>query len=182
MPTPDAAVVLAGMMGSGKTAVGRRVAARLGCPYLDNDDRLLAATGMTPRDYARTAGLEALHRLETDLLAEALDHAPCVAAAAGGVVEDEEGRRLLAAAFVVWLRASPETLLLRARSGSHRPALGSDPEQAFADLARLRAPAYAAAADVVIGVDALDVEAVAAAVHEALLERADPPVHRRGSR
>jgi shikimate kinase len=115
-------VVLIGLMGSGKSTVGRPLAARLGVAFVDNDVMLERRTGRPARDIAETDGVEALHRLERAGLAEALsDPVPAVitAAASAPLIR---GAELLAGHHVVYLHAAPSTLAQRLAHGSgHRP-------------------------------------------------------------
>lgn len=124
-------VVLVGMMGSGKTSVGRRVAERLRRPFLDSDAQVEARTGRTVREIFETDGMGelAFRALEAEALAEALARlAPSVISAAGGVVLDPTNRaRLRESAMVVWLHADPAVLATRVTTADHRPLLGTDP-------------------------------------------------------
>jgi len=103
-------------MGTGKSTVGRRVAATLGRPFLDSDELIEQATGRTVRQIWRTDGESAFRILETDALRGALaSEPPAVIAAAGGVVLSAANRDALndADATVVWLSADPEVLMVR---------------------------------------------------------------------
>ncbi len=128
---PGRHVVLVGMMGSGKTSVGRQVAERLGRPFLDSDDQVESRTGRSVREIFETEGLgePAFRVLEAEALAEALARPePSVIAAAGGVVLDPGNRaRLRQSSTAVWLRADPAVLATRVTTGDHRPLLGDDP-------------------------------------------------------
>ena len=146
-------VVLVGTMGSGKTTVGRALAARLGWRYWDNDAELRARTGRTAADIAGTEGLERLHAVEAEVLAAGLAPAePAVVAAPGSVAVHRpppfDGP-------VVWLRAAPATLAARVGSGAGRPDLGS-----LAALDAARRPGFAALATVVVDVDDLSVDRI----------------------
>ncbi|HEX5095837.1 MAG TPA: shikimate kinase [Acidimicrobiia bacterium] len=117
-------VVLVGLMGSGKTTVGRLVARRLGWPLVDNDVELGRRIGMTAREFTAREGLDALHRAEAETLAAMLDVSePSVIGAAASVVESPLMRDRLERHYVVWLDADPEVLAARAANGSHRPHL-----------------------------------------------------------
>ena len=149
-------IVLVGMMGTGKTTVGRIVARRLGRPFVDSDELIEAATGRTVRQIFADDGEEAFRVLEHAALFDALAAAePAVIAAAGGVVLRAENRTALrdADARVVWLVAEPETLSERVRSGGHRPLLDDDPDATLRRMAIDREPLYREVADAVVSVD-----------------------------
>jgi shikimate kinase len=115
-------VVLLGLMGAGKTSIGRRVAERLGRELIDGDDELEARTGRDARSIAEAAGIEELHRLEADVALDALTRTePGVIAPAASVIEVPEVRDALRGHTVVWLTASAEHLALDVADGSHRP-------------------------------------------------------------
>ncbi len=167
---PPNHLVLVGMMGAGKTAVGRRVATRLGRKLVDSDELIEARTGRTVRRIWEVEGEPAFRELETAALLEALaEPEPLVIAAAGGVLLLEENRRALAqsGARVVWLRADPAVLAERATRAHHRPLLDGDPVAAMNRLLPEREPLYRAAADAVVDTDRLDLDAAADRVMEA---------------
>jgi shikimate kinase len=159
-------VLLIGMMGAGKSTVGRAIAARTGWPYVDNDELVRQATGREAPEVAAAGGEAALRAAESDALGRALAlQPPAVAGVAGGVVLSPADReRLLAAGGVVWLRASLTTLAERVGSGEGRAWLQSDPEAALAALAAEREPYYAEVADAIVDVDDLTPEQAADAV------------------
>ena len=166
----DCRVVLIGMMGSGKTTVGRLLAERLGWPYLDNDGLLETATGRTARGLA-AEGTAALLTAEMDALRTALAAPPpAVIAAAAGTVLDPGLPALLRDATVVWLRAKPPTLVARA-AGSDRPHLERDPSRWLHAADATRADAYATVADVVLWSDEPSPDAIAREIHRELVER-----------
>ena len=150
------------MMGAGKSTVGRALAARRGCAFLDSDAQIESRTGRTVAQIWASEGEPAFRRLEAEVLAEALaSEEPVVVAAAGGVVLDPGNRaRLKEAGTVVWLRARPTTLAGRVRSGDHRPLLDADPAGALARLASERRDLYAEVADVAVDVDDLSASEV----------------------
>ena len=154
-------VLLVGMMGAGKTTVGRRLGLRLGWPYYDNDELLHRAVGVRTRELQRKKGEAALRRAESAALSVALTQGPpLVAGVAAGVVTDPMDRqRLRAGGFVVWLRARIETLAARVEN-TDRPWLGKDPAAALSRLYAGRADLYAAVADMVVDVDVMPVEIV----------------------
>lgn len=147
-------VLLVGMMGAGKTTVGRALEATLGWRYLDNDDLLRRAAGMGTRSLQERRGEAVLRRAESLALTVALtEPGPIVAGVAGGVVTDPLDReRLRAGGFVVWLRASVETLVRRV-AYTDRPWLRDDPRRALTALYAGREDLYASVADLVIDVD-----------------------------
>lgn len=140
------------MMGAGKTTIGRRLARRLGRPFLDSDQQIEARTGRTVREIFEADGEDAFRIIETDVLGEALDTtAPSVVAAAGGAVLREVNRtRMRDAGTVVWLRADPSVLADRVRSGVHRPLLADDPARVLHDLDAARRALYEEVADHVV--------------------------------
>ncbi|HEX5495562.1 MAG TPA: shikimate kinase [Mycobacteriales bacterium] len=156
-------VLLVGMMGSGKTTVGRIVAARLGVSYLDNDVQVRQATGHTVPQIAETAGSVGVRAAEADYLRSVLDHAePVVAGVPAGVVVDPALRALLrTGGFTVWLRARPSTLAARVGTGAGRPWLDDDPERVLAALDTQRAGWYGEVAEVVVDVDDLTADQAA---------------------
>ena len=152
-------IVLVGMMGSGKTTVGRAAARRLGWDFLDSDQQVEARTGRTVAQIWREQGEPGFRHLEKEALADALAstaECPAVIAAAGGTVLDPTNRALLRQhPPVVWLRAQPRTLAGRVGSGRHRPLLDVDPAHALERLSAEREPCYREVADTVIDVDDL---------------------------
>jgi len=150
-------IVLVGMMGSGKTTVGRQLANRLGWSFCDSDAMVEASTGSTVPELFATRGEAAFRAEETRVLTEALDEErPVVVAAAGGVVLSPDNRALLAQHLVVWLRADPATLAARVGAGEGRPLLDHDPAGTLVGLDAVRRPLYEEVADAVVDVDALD--------------------------
>jgi shikimate kinase len=157
-------LLLVGMMGAGKTTVGNLLAQRLGWRYRDSDADVEADTGLTvPEIFARD-GEAAFRAAEARVLAEACaDSSPSVVSVAGGAVLNPDTRRRISeCGTVVWLRARPETLAGRVGDGAGRPLLDDDPASALVSLNDVRAPLYAEIADVVIDVDDLAPDVVAA--------------------
>ena len=164
---PHRHIVLVGMMGVGKSAVGRSLAAALDRPLLDTDALVESRTGRTVREIWTEDGEAAFRDLEAEVLAEVVGAAePSVVAAAGGVVLRPANRAVLAdaAAHVVWLCADVEVLLGRVRNGKHRPALDDDPEEALVRMFETRAPLYKEVADAIVSVDHRSVGDVTQAV------------------
>ncbi|MGO9028540.1 MAG: shikimate kinase [Acidimicrobiales bacterium] len=163
-------LLLVGMMGVGKSTVGRLVAYRLGWRYLDSDAQVMADTGRTVPEIFAEAGEAAFRAEESRVLAEAVsgtDHV--VVSVAGGAVLSEANRALLVrSGSVVWLRADPATLAARVGSGVGRPLLGADPVAALAALDEERRPLYESVAALVVDVDTLTPEQVADRVVDGL--------------
>ena len=162
-PDPVKAVVLVGLMGVGKTTVGRIVAERSGRTFVDTDVAIQARTGKTVRELWEQGGEAAYRRLESQAVIDTVagDDPPVVLAAAAGAVLDPAVRQALAAAFVVWLRADPAVLAGRVRPGDHRPLLGEHPGQVLAQMDAERASTYASVADAVVESGGSGPEAVA---------------------
>jgi shikimate kinase len=146
---------LIGMMGVGKTTIGRIVAAKVGWSFLDSDAQLFVETGRTAPEILADGGDEILREMEGRVLTEAIvAHPSSVIAVAGGVVLSEINRALLVEnGAVVWLRASVATMTTRIGAGEGRPRLGANPEEAIRELYETRRPMYELIADVVIDVD-----------------------------
>lgn len=136
-------VILLGMMGSGKTTIGRALAERIGWPYHDNDALLARATGRTARELA-VDGQAALREAEGTALRLAMrEPEPSIVAAAAGVVLDPALRAELArAGIVAWLHAPPHVLAGRAARGTHRPWLSDDAIGWMRSAAAEREPLY----------------------------------------
>jgi shikimate kinase len=151
-------VVLVGLMGSGKSTIGRRLAARLERGFVDTDAALVEIADRPISDIFATDGEAGFRAMEADVLEELLEHhEPTVIASGGGVVLREDSRQRLRApeVTVVWLDASPAFLASRVEHKHHRPLLAGD-EPVRAVLARLhteRAPLYAEVADITIDVE-----------------------------
>lgn len=160
-------LLLVGMMGVGKTTIGRIVAGRLGWPLVDSDQMIEERTGRTVREIFETDGEPAFRALETEMLLEALaSPEPSVIAAAGGVVLDPANRRSIndADARVVWLVADPATLVERVERGGHRPLLDGDPASTLRRMWDERQPLYREIADAVVSVENRSLHEVVEAV------------------
>ena len=161
-PPPDAIdvparhVVLAGMMGCGKSTVGRILAARLGRPLRDSDTEIGAREGRTVREIRDDLGTVALHDVEAAVLQDALaGQGPDVICAAASIADDDGCLAALATpeVAVVWLRVRPGTAAARFPSGTHRPWYGADPAVFLARQAASRGPRLAAVATLTLDAD-----------------------------
>jgi shikimate kinase len=162
---PPRRIVLVGMMGSGKSTVGRALADALRWPFLDNDALVAEMTGRPGPEIFATDGELELHRAERAAFAEALARpAPAVITAAGSVVDDPWLRSVLpTAGWVVWLDAEPETLAERIGGGDGRRS--DAPDQAWLTTLLLsRAPLWTAVADQIVEVDEATVDEVVDAI------------------
>ncbi|MCC6339377.1 MAG: shikimate kinase [Acidimicrobiia bacterium] len=176
---PGSHLFLVGMMGAGKTTVGRLCAAELGRPFVDLDARVEARAGRPVAEIFAHDGEAAFRRLEGEALAEvAASPVAAVVACGGGVVLDPAHRaRLRTAGLVVWLDAPAGVLAERLGAGEGRPLLESAPggvEPALARLARAREAAYREAAHAVVDASPPDPAVVAAAVAAAVREAERP--------
>jgi shikimate kinase len=164
--------VLVGLMGVGKTTVGKRCAVRLGRAFVDTDALVEANTGITIAEIFERDGEARFRELERAAVADACaSPVPLVIACGGGAVLDPESRRVLhGAGLVVWLQASPAVLGERVGSTADRPLLGgaNGATVTLERLASLRAPAYEAAATVTVDTEERTVDEVAASVIEEL--------------
>ena len=165
--TADRHIVLVGMMGAGKSSVGRALSSKLDRPLLDTDDLVEAQTGRTVREIWATDGEPSYRLLEADVLSAALaSEEPSIIAAAGGVVLSERNRAALTAsgAHVVWLLADVDVLVQRVTNGGHRPLLDDDPEGTLRQMFHDREPLYREVATAIVSVDSRSVNEVAQAV------------------
>lgn len=162
-------IALVGMMGSGKSLVGRRLAQRLDLPFIDSDSEIEATAGITIAEIFELAGEDRFRALERTAISAAADAGPSVLSTGGGSICTPETAQLLCdRTIVVWLQAKPETLLSRIGSISSRPLLHTDdPLATLRDLAERRAADYGKA-HITVTTDHLSAAAAVAAVLRAL--------------
>ena len=137
-------IVLVGMMGSGKSSVGRRLAARLGLPFFDADDEIVVAAGRSVADIFADFGEAHFRDGERRVIARLLDHGRCVIATGGGAFAQDDTRALiLARGLSVWLDVPVPVLVDRVSRRNHRPLLRDrDPATVLGDLLERRVSAY----------------------------------------
>jgi shikimate kinase len=140
-------IVLVGMMGAGKSSVGRRLAARLGIPFVDADAKIEEAAQMTIADIFETYGEADFRSAEARVIARLLEGGPQVLATGGGAFMNAETRAAVRAKGVTfWLKADFEVLLRRVKRRSDRPLLKTgDPAETLKRLMAERYPVYAEA-------------------------------------
>ena len=168
---------LIGNMGSGKTTVGRLVAQRLGLPFYDLDQRIEQRTGLSIAEMFAQRGEAAFRAIEREILLETACLPIGVIATGGGVVLSETNRELMRVlGWVIYLRASPETLWQRLQHTTDRPLLRTEsPYETLRAIAQQREPLYQEA-DWVIDTDALCPEEVADAIVRVLKPTPDAPL------
>jgi shikimate kinase len=140
-------LVLVGMMGAGKSSVGRKLGQRLALPFVDADTEIEAAAGMTIPEIFQVRGEADFRAGEARVVARLLEGGPQVLATGGGAFMNPDTRRLIAQKGIsVWLRADFDVLMKRIKRRSDRPLLHTaDPEATLKALMEQRYPVYALA-------------------------------------
>jgi shikimate kinase len=134
-------VVLVGMMGAGKSSIGRRLASRLGIPFVDADSEIEIAAGMSIPEIFDKHGEPEFRKGEARVIARLLDNGPQVLATGGGAMMDQQTRDLIHIKGVsVWLKADLDVLMKRTKRRNDRPLA-----EKIKDLLPLREPVYALA-------------------------------------
>jgi len=132
-------IVLVGMMGAGKSSIGRRLASRLGIPFIDADTEIESAAGMTIPEIFEKHGEPYFRAGEARVIARLLENGPQVLATGGGSVMDAQTRALIGEKGVsIWLKADIDVLLKRTKRRNDRPLV-----EKIRDLLPLREPLYA---------------------------------------
>jgi shikimate kinase len=138
-------IVLVGMMGAGKSSIGRRLASRLGIPFIDADAEIESAAGMTIPEIFEKHGEPYFRAGEARVIARLLDNGPQVLATGGGSVMDPQTRALIGQKGIsIWLKADIDVLLKRTKRRNDRPLV-----EKIKDLLPVREPIYAQA-DIII--------------------------------
>ncbi|HEX9488762.1 MAG TPA: shikimate kinase, partial [Stellaceae bacterium] len=148
-------VALVGLMGAGKSSIGRRLAQRLGLPFIDADSEIEAAADATIEEIFQRHGEAAFRNGERRVIARILDGPVHVLATGGGAFMDASTRAVIGArAISVWLRADIELMLARVGRRNNRPLLkGGDPRAVLEQLIAQRYPIYAQADITIDSVD-----------------------------
>lgn len=140
-------VVLVGMMGVGKTSIGKRLAARMGMDFVDADDEIERAAGMSIAEIFERFGEPYFRDGERRVIARLIEGTPKIIATGGGAFINDETRALiLERALSIWLDADVKILAERVSRRNHRPLLtGRDPVEVLTELGKFRNPIYATA-------------------------------------
>jgi shikimate kinase len=168
-------VVLVGMMGAGKTAIGTALARNLAVPFLDSDDEIVKAASRTIAEIFERDGEPFFRARESQVIGRLLSGEPCVLSTGGGAFMSEANRGMIRErGLSVWLRAELDLLWNRVRHKTTRPLLRTaNPRETLAALYAQRTPVYALA-DIAVDAQAeLSIEAMARKVEAALLARPD---------
>lgn len=163
-------VVLIGMMGAGKSAVGGALSRILGAPFVDSDEEIERAANMSVAEVFKRDGEPFFRARESEVLVRLLSGPPCILSTGGGAFLAEANRRAIAESGVaVWLKADLDLLWNRVRHKTTRPLLKTaDPKGTLAALLAAREPVYAEAAVTVQARPEYSVEEMAGKVIEAL--------------
>jgi shikimate kinase len=173
--SPPRTIALVGLMGAGKSAIGKRLALRLGLPFVDADDEIERAAGCTIAEFFERFGEAEFRAGERRVIQRLLYGAPHVLSTGGGAYMDPETRALMRQnAITVWLRAELDVLYDRVRKRAHRPLLRQgDPREILARLMNQRYPVYAEA-DIVVESTAQPADITTDQVLEALRRHLEP--------
>jgi shikimate kinase len=147
LPSSEVPIVLVGLMGAGKSTVGRRLARRLGLPFVDSDEEIERAAVRSIPEIFDSYGEASFRDGERRVLRRLIEGGPKVVATGGGAFMDSETRALiLQRCLAIWLDAEIDTLAGRVVRRGHRPLLdGKDPAAFLRELAAVRNPVYAEA-------------------------------------
>lgn len=168
-------VVMVGMMGAGKTAVGRALAAKIGVPFLDSDAEIVKAANMSISEIFERDGEAFFRTKETQVIDRLLDEERGILSTGGGAFLQDNNRALITEKGVsIWLDAELELLWQRVKHKDTRPLLRTEnPRQTLSDIYDARVPVYAKA-DLSVKADAsFSIEEMADRVLEALKTRPD---------
>lgn len=144
-------IILIGMMGAGKTTIGRALARELKLDFLDLDHEIVRRCGVAIPTIFDIEGEEGFRRRETAVLAEVIAQSNLVLATGGGAIMREENRALLKQGCIIYLKADVDELFVRIAKDTNRPLLQTEnPKERLQQLLALRAPIYEQLADVTV--------------------------------
>jgi len=167
-------IVLIGYRCTGKTAVGKLIAARLGLPFYDTDELIQVQSGKTVREIVDEGGWDAFRAAEKAIIKQLPTLRDGVIAAGGGAIMDAENREVLhGTGFCIWLTADERTIVERMQndqvSAAQRPPLSDDGlEKETARILEMRRPIYQEVADCIVDTAGKGIDAVAGEVYAAL--------------
>jgi shikimate kinase len=174
---PNRTIALVGMMGAGKSVIGRHLAARLGLPFVDSDAEIETAAGMTIAQFFDRYGESEFRQGERRVIARLLGGGLCVLATGGGAFMDTDTRTLIRAkAISVWLKADVNVLLERALRRDDRPLLRNEPRARMEELMAQRERTYAEA-DITVESDQRPVDDTIERVVTALKDYSRKAIH-----
>lgn len=168
-------VVLVGMMGAGKTAVGRALAVRLGVPFIDSDAEIVKAANMSIAEIFARDGEEFFRSKESQVIERLLENERCILSTGGGAYLAQGNRQMISdSGIAVWLDADVDLLWNRVKHKDTRPLLRTpDPRQTLHEIFEARVPLYAQAEVPVKAAPEYSIEKMAERVRDALLEHPD---------
>ncbi len=153
---------LIGMMGAGKSTVGKEVSARVGTPFVDTDDLVTKTSGLSIAEFWQRRGEEAFRTAEAQVIERLAGTRTVVAAGGGAVMRPTNVTNMRQSGLVIWLTASAEVLAGRVGAGEGRPLLaGGEIEETLSALMRVRNHAYESAADQIVETNEMTVGEVA---------------------
>lgn len=166
-------VVLVGMMGAGKTAVGRTLAAQIGVDFLDSDHEIEEAANMSIAEIFERDGEPFFRQKETQVIERLLEGTPCILSTGGGAFLAERNREMITEKGVsIWLNADLEVLWERVRHKDTRPLLRTaDPKATLAGIYEKRVPIYSLADLSVVSGGGASLEEMGRKVQRALLDQ-----------
>ena len=173
----DRSIVMVGLMGAGKTKIGRWISGQIGVEFVDSDREIESVSGLQISDIFDLKGEAAFRDLERREIRRLLSKPPMVVSVGGGAFCQADSRQMIKEkAISVWLRARPETLAARISNPDTRPLLkDKDPVKVLRELAKQREASYAEA-DVVVDTDGLELsqseDKVLAAINHHLMATA----------
>jgi len=163
-------IVFVGLMGAGKTTVGKKLAKRLGRPFLDTDQEIERRCGATIPTIFDLEGEAGFRRREAKMIAEAMTLSGHIITTGGGAILLAENREALKKGFVIYLDADPAQLWVRLQGDTHRPLLtqSENPKAKLIALHQVRDPLYRESADLIVPTSKASVSVVMRAIEEGL--------------